>query len=243
MPQLSDDTLRTLRRIGLLHAIDRARGKNGTRPKSAAEVVSLDLSLTNLSNRGLKELAPFQNLAALYLRGSNNWSAADFKGLAIFKNLVRSDIGARDESLRGLREVGLLHILRGVLARDGSRPKSAAETWSLDLQGMPVTGAGLKELASLENLAELDLSRTKVTDKDLKELASFKNLVTLDLRNTKITPQGLKALAPLQKLTTLYLPLTDTSVRVLREIGLLHALSRASGKDGLRRTRRPRSYR
>ena len=87
----------------------------------------------------------------------------------------------------------------------------------MDLNGVKVTAAGLKELAALKTSRTSICGSTQITDKDLKEVASFKNLLTLDLEYTKVTDEGLKALAPLQKLTTLYLPLTDTRLRVLRD--------------------------
>jgi hypothetical protein len=74
------------------------------------------------------------------------------------------------------------------------------------------------------------LADTAVTDAQMKQVAELRNLERLDLEDTKITAQGLKHLAGLKKLAWLRMQpqqLSDASLRVLREIGLLHALSLA----------------
>jgi Leucine-rich repeat (LRR) protein len=65
--QVTDAGLRPLREIGLLHALSRAHGKGGSRPTSAAEVLSMDLSDTQVTDAGLKELADLKNLTFLNL--------------------------------------------------------------------------------------------------------------------------------------------------------------------------------
>src|SRR5204863_2419859 len=105
----------------------------------------------------------------------------------------------------------------------------------------------LKRLMHLKNLTVLDLSQTKVSDAGLKELAGLKNLTALDLFWTPVTENGLRELAPLKNLTMLGLTrmtyhyqdapgarVTDKTLKVLREIGLLHALYAAEGKDRAR---------
>ena len=60
-----------------------------------------------------------------------------------------------------------------------------------------LTGAGLKELAKLNQLRHLWLGRTKITDVGLKEVAKMKQLKELDLTNAKtVTKEGV---AELQK--------------------------------------------
>lgn len=91
---------------------------------------------------------------------------------------------------------------------------------SLDLKDTPVTDAGLRELAPLQNLTTLDLSRTEVTDAGLRELAPLQNLTTLDLSWTEVTNAGLRELAPLQNLTKLLLDrkrVTDAGVSELQQ--------------------------
>jgi hypothetical protein len=72
----------------------------------------------------------------------------------------------------------------------------------VDLEGIRVTEAGVKELAKLSSLTELTLGRG-VTDEGLKEIAKLPNLIKLNLSGAWITDAGLKELAPLTKLTEL----------------------------------------
>jgi hypothetical protein len=104
--------------------------------------------------------------------------------------------------------------------------------------------AQLTRLKHLKTLAALDLAQTKVTGAGIKELVALENLSDLDLFWTPISEDGLRELAPFKRLTTLRLTegvyrttlspgakLTDKAIRVLREIGLLHALRNAEGKN------------
>jgi internalin A len=130
-----------------------------------------------------------------------------------------------------------------------------------------VTDVGLKELAGFKKLNTLELSGRQLTDTGLRTLREIgllhalsraagadgkrptkpEDVTTLDLSMTQVTGTGLKELAGLKNLTTLTLDLalptglqtrvTDTGLRTLREIGLLHALSRAAGADGKRPTK------
>ena len=87
----------------------------------------------------------------------------------------------------------------------------------LELFGTPVTGKGLKELASLKDLRKLSLW-TKMTDADLKELVPLKQLEELSLRGTPVTDAGIKELAFLTQLRVLKLfglKLTDAGLKEL----------------------------
>ncbi len=80
---------------------------------------------------------------------------------------------------------------------------------------------------------EVDLADTGVTDADLKELAAFTGLRQLFLPGGKVTGVGLEHLAPLKNLAEIDLgreSLTDSHLRALRKIGLLHTLREARAK-------------
>jgi hypothetical protein len=64
---------------------------------------------------------------------------------------------------------------------------------SLHLDFLPVTDAGLRELAPLTDLRGLYLGN-KVTDAGLKELARFKKLERLLLGGSPVTEAGMAAL-------------------------------------------------
>jgi hypothetical protein len=97
--------------------------------------------------------------------------------------------------------------------------------------------AGMKALAPCSSLKTIYLASTRVTDAGMKELVPCQNLTSLYLGYTKVTDAGLKELAPLRNLTTIEIyphTVTDNTLRVLREIDLLHALIVARGKHNTR---------
>jgi hypothetical protein len=86
--QMSDATLRALREAGLLHAVAAASAKDGKRPTSAAEVVSLALCRGPLTDAGLKELSELKNMTWLDLRDTQITDAG-LTELVGLKNLTR----------------------------------------------------------------------------------------------------------------------------------------------------------
>lgn len=148
-PQVTDDVLKVLREVGLLHTLSMAMTKAMTRPGSPEKVQWLDLSGTKVTGAGLKELAAFKALNHLYLDKAQ----------------------LTDSALKSLREVGLLHSLDRARNKDGGRPASAEEVVSLSLAQTEVTDEGLKEVAVFKNLTFLNLNFTRgVTSKGVKEL-------------------------------------------------------------------------
>src|SRR5207249_4223064 len=86
---INDDVLKTLRSMGLLHALMLAQGAGGKRPTKASEVVTVGLSMTKVTAAGVKELVEFENLTRLSLRGIRTSDemltiVAQFKRLEFF---------------------------------------------------------------------------------------------------------------------------------------------------------------
>lgn len=95
----------------------------------------------------------------------------------------------------------------------------------LDLSFTKVTDAGLKKLATLENLSGLFLSDTQVTDAGLTTLAAIENLSVLNLNNTKVTDEGLKELAAIINLTVINLSGTKVTDAGMAELAKCEQLS------------------
>jgi hypothetical protein len=112
---VTDATLHTLRDIGLLHTLTNATGKNGARPRSADEVISFNLSKTQVTAVGLKELAGFKNLASLRLRRVSRGPVTDawLKELAAFPHLAALDLAETRTTGVGLKELGGAQESRG----------------------------------------------------------------------------------------------------------------------------------
>ena len=206
---VTDTTLRTLREIGLLHALQK-----GNAIKSDDELKTLNLSSTSVTDAGLKELAGLRHLTSLSLNETKvtdvgmkevgglkslqeiglfdtKVTGAGLKELAGLKNLsslyLKED-QITDMTLRSLREIGLLYVIMQARGKTiGVRPKSP------------------------DDIVSLMLSETKVTDEGLKEVTGLKNLKLLWLKNEQIT---------------------DAALRTLRENGLLHTLVGKMQKQG-----------
>ena len=108
----------------------------------------------------------------------------------------------------------------------------------LSLAFTEVTDEGLKELRGLTELESLSLdSCPGVTDAGLRELAGLSDLQSLTLAGTRVKGPGLRDLSGLKRLRMIEYgraQVTDEILRILREAGLIHALSAASGKSGAR---------
>ncbi len=208
--QVSGKALATLREIGLLHAWYKAKAKDGKRPTSPADVVSLDLSYSGVTEESLKELAFFKNLQKLSLKGTGVTDKG-LKELTACKNLrtLYLPVDVTDKTLATLRKTDLLHVWVGAEAKDRKRPTGVEDVYSLHLGLTEVTDAGLKEIAPCKNLEILSLYGAKVTDAGLKELARFKKLKRLSLEDYQVT---------------------DKTFATLGEMGLFFALSHAKGR-------------
>src|SRR5262249_7872206 len=62
---IRDDYLADLRKADMLHLFSGATARDGGRPKSAKEVIALELISTRVTDAGLKELAGLENLESL----------------------------------------------------------------------------------------------------------------------------------------------------------------------------------
>ena len=100
--QLTDDGLRILHELGLLHTL--ADLSRGVRPKSAREVGSVDLRGYPITDRGLKELRSLENLTGLALDGTKITSVG-LKELSAFSKLASLDIVETNVTDAGLDEL------------------------------------------------------------------------------------------------------------------------------------------
>src|SRR5713226_1401568 len=114
----------------------------------------LDLSGTQVTDAGLKDLAGLKSLQMLNLYYASRITDAGLKELAGLKNLQTLYLGFTKVTDAGLKELAGLKSLQ-----------------SLYLGDTKVTDTGLKELAELKSLQLLKLSFAQVTDAGLKDLA------------------------------------------------------------------------
>ncbi len=237
----------------------------GLRELSAFKnVTTIDLSgTTTVTLAGLKELKALKSLTLLNVGEPDdtlmrNLREADLlytlRGAGTNRSNVRprsaaevttfvtyavepSSVGVKE--LTALTNLEVLELPRSHL--DDAGMKHVAEFKSLRklVVNNQISDAGLKELVGMPALQAIAIEPgAPVTDAGLASLAKIKTLESIRVRGTKVTAAGLKHLAGL-KLHTLALDdalITDATLRELREMNLLHALSIAIGKG-----RRPTS--
>src|SRR5262249_3208931 len=141
---LTDEVLRALREVNMLHTLRWAGSGSEKPPASAAEVRYFHVYSPLVTTEGLKELTCFTNLEILNLDQSGLTDAA-LKELGAFKSLRKLMLNNKmtDAGLKDLAGLKFLEIL--------------------DLQNTKVTPAGLKALAGLK-LHTLELRSEQVTD-------------------------------------------------------------------------------
>lgn len=137
---------------------------------------AISIGFTELTDSGMKELAKFDQLAALTLRRTKVTDTG-LKELANLKQLKWLDLCTLPVTDAGLKELVNLQQLN----------------W-LHLGSTKVTDAGLKEVAKKKQLSRLNLQGLPITDAGLKELAGLAQLTSLDLRETRVTATGVKEL-------------------------------------------------
>ena len=93
----------------------------------------------------------------------------------------------------------------------GDLPRGQFALNSLDLNGKPVSDAGLMNLRSLVGLTHLGLDNTPVSDAGLAHLRNLKALTYLSLHHTKVSDAGLEHIRGLKGLTGLSLGGTKVS--------------------------------
>src|SRR5262249_28599557 len=157
--------LQVLNKIGLLHALSVAMAADGRRPSNSLDVDFLDLSGSALTDSGLKELKTLSDLRTLHL-GGTAVTVNGLQELLAFRKLESLSLDPAqlsDATLRRLRQLNLLHVLRqasGTMAKAKKRPSGPSDVVHFRLDNSPITDDGLEELADFNNLQTLVLSNT-----------------------------------------------------------------------------------
>jgi Leucine-rich repeat (LRR) protein len=176
------------------------------------DLTQLDLSLTRISDRGLRALRPASKIVALNLSFAEQIGDEGTAAIRDWKHLVRLN-------------------LRGTKVTDATLEMLARLTTLqvLDVSDAQLTDLGLNHLTSLTNLRELSMGGNKLTDAGLQFLRQLPQLVYLDLAGVQRTDSGLWSI-------TLSESGLDAIVSVT-ELKELHLGGTAIGASGLKRLR------
>lgn len=109
--QVTDEAIKSLHKVGLLHALYMATTDNFERPKGPEEVTRLALDVTKITDASLKYLHPLKNLRWLSLsscRGVGDLGLKDLASLPNLKGLVLNETPITDAGLKNLASVKTL---------------------------------------------------------------------------------------------------------------------------------------
>jgi hypothetical protein len=95
---------------------------------------------------------------------------------------------------------------------------------NLNLDGLPITDAGLKSLPELPSLRNLQLTGTMIEGPGLSRIAAFRNLEQLLLNGSAVTDEGLRQLAGAKSLVLLFLDGIPLSAAGLKPVVTLPSL-------------------
>jgi RNA polymerase sigma factor (sigma-70 family) len=215
--QLTDDNLRVLRELSLLHTLSQASAAYGKpSPRLDEDVTSIDLTQAPVTDAGLKELAGLTHLVKLNLQ-QTKVTGVGLKGLVSLKELDElnlnyevTDAGLKE--IAGLKNLTVLGVNGKQVTDEGVRHLAAMkQLTNLYVGGTQMTDVGLKELTALGNLRTLWLESNQVTDAGMEEVARLGRLTRLYLYEPKITDAGLIKLAPLKDLENVILSKTSVT--------------------------------
>jgi Leucine-rich repeat (LRR) protein len=156
----------------------------------------LDLSLTRISDRGLRALKPLpaiEDLNLYFAEQITDESTAIFKGWKHLKRLNLRGTRITDSTLEFLSAIPTLE--------------------SLDIGWAQITDTGLDHLAALTNLRSLTMGGNKLTDAGLQFLRQLPQIEYLDLGGTQRTDSGLWSLS-----------LTDAGTQAIAQVASLREL-------------------
>ena len=141
---------------------------------SMPKLERIDLSLTRITDHGMKLMRDLKGVRELNLYFAENVTDEGIAALKGWKNLRRLN-------LRGTKITDTtLEHLAGLSSLE-----------SLDVGFAQVTDNGLEKLGALENLKELTIGGNKLTDVGLEALRQLQSLQYLDLSGQQRTDSGL----------------------------------------------------
>jgi type 1 glutamine amidotransferase len=186
---------------------------------------SLDLrGDSQLTNAGFEQLLSLKGLKTLRLGGYqiNDDTLSVVKRFTKLNGLMIDEGAVTDTGLSRIADLPLREI---TLARCFSITDEAFPTLGgfrdlrqLVLQGIPLSGSGMKHLQNKNRLVSLRLNETGIEDAAIESLRGLKNIVRLELRQTQISDAAVDVLATLAGLKTLDVSrtgITDTGAERL----------------------------
>jgi internalin A len=218
---MDDSLLEALVKKGWLYGPAPA-GSGEKKPATAADVKSIILMDSKVTDKGMKAVLDCTNATDLFLNGTGV-SDETLKQLGAFKALSYLQLGHTKVEGAGLEAVSSLPIKNlgleaDTLSEDAFKAigkMNALE--SLNLTDAKMKADWLKHIGGLPNLSGLTLMRTDFDDAAVKHVAGLPNLVELTLNDTKLSDVGFQELLKLPKLKNLLVDGTKVSKEVYQK--------------------------
>lgn len=163
-------------------------------------LVSLDLSMTKLVDKHMKNINSLSNLRMLALIGTDigDDSMAAIAQLKHLEYLYINDTQVTDAGLSRLRDhaaLTTLNICSDRISSNGVKILSSVPNLhTLFLGGSRIDGTACKELRHCKKLTYVSFSDCDLTDDVLAELLSDSNIKKIDLHRTKVTIKTIEKL-------------------------------------------------
>ncbi|CAI5959135.1 unnamed protein product, partial [Closterium sp. NIES-64] len=169
-------------------------------------LTSLSLDTRSITDAGLKRLSALTNLTNLDLFGAR----VTDEGMAVVKGELEGGEKGVQQMGDGGNRMGEEEVrrvgIRGTGIQEASGVGGFKKLRVLEVCGGGITDKGVKELASLPQLASLNVSQNqRISDTGVKALAALTTLETLNLSGSGVTRNGLCHLLALSRLTSLSL--------------------------------------
>ena len=198
-------------------------------------VMSLYVSSTDATDKGMLALAPLKDLRHLELENNGRVTDTGYAVLAEFKSLKTLTLFSESvtnqgmESLVRLSKLTILNLAVKHVTDKGLAPLAGKPALArVSLQGLAIRGDGLAFLKTSPAVVSLRISDSPLADAAIPNISGLQKLNDLELVGTEVSDLGLKqlnALPALRSLTLRDAKITSAGVRNLKQFPRLESLA------------------
>jgi WD40 repeat protein len=191
-------------------------GIEDRKPATPADVTSIDLGSSKVTDKGVKSLLGFTNVKSLSLQ-ETGVTDETLKSLATFKKLESMYLAKTKVSAAGLDAISAapirhLGLQQCVLTEDAftvlGKMSSLEALW---LDNSKMNGDWLEHIAALPKLKDLHLSHTDFNDVAAEHVTKLNSLEELIAQSTQLNDKGFAEILKMPKLRRLWLDETRVS--------------------------------
>lgn len=169
---------------------------------------SLELSYCGITDADLSPLGKLKSLQTLKMNDNYDMTGSSFGFVADLKKLrllnLEQCMKLTDEAVAGISRSSSIESLNlgtceSLTAASASHLAAMTSLKELEVPGIGLPDAAIKDLVKTKGLTSLDIAVSQVSDESLALIATMPNLKRLGLRACRnLTMKGIKSLAPLR---------------------------------------------